>query len=42
MVAGSYDDWRAAHLLAEQPETNDTVREITTIGLPQVMPVSAQ
>jgi len=34
MVAGSYSDYRAAKMIAEQDDANETLREITSIGLP--------
>ena len=35
MVAGSYSEWRLSHMVAAgQGSSNDTLREITTIGLP--------
>jgi len=33
MVAGSYDDWRMAQFLAEQPGSGATLRDIATVGL---------
>ncbi len=34
MVGGSYSDYRANKMLAEQADANQTLREITSIGLP--------
>jgi hypothetical protein len=34
MVAGSYAEYRANKMLAEEEDSSDTLREITTIGLP--------
>ena len=34
MVGGSYSDYRANKMLAEQADMNQTLREITSIGLP--------
>lgn len=37
MVAGSYSQWRLSQMLAQHEDSpNDTLREITTIGLTQV------
>jgi hypothetical protein len=36
MVAGSYSDYRAAKMIAEQEDATETLREITTIGLPGI------
>jgi hypothetical protein len=33
MVAGTYSDWRASHLLAAQADDRTTLDEITTVGL---------
>src|SRR5438045_2823265 len=43
MVGGSYSDWRMSHMLAVHAgSADDTLRELTTIGMPQVEVVSAQ
>jgi hypothetical protein len=34
MVGGSYSEYRATKMLAEQQDSQETLREITTIGLP--------
>ena len=34
MVGGSYSEYRATKMLAEQEDSSQTLREITTIGLP--------
>ena len=36
MVGGSYSEWRETKILADESEQRDTLREITTIGLPGV------
>lgn len=41
MVAGTYDDWRMTHLLAEQADPDATLRDITTVGLEETA-LSAQ
>ena len=41
MVAGNYDDWRMTHMLAEQADSDATLRDITTIGLEETA-MSAQ
>ena len=41
MVAGNYDDWRMTHMLAEQADSDATLRDITTIGLDETA-MSAQ
>jgi len=43
MVSGAYSDWRMTHMLAAHTGSgDDTLHEITTIGLPEVETVSAQ
>src|SRR5438874_3869616 len=43
MVSGAYSDWRMSHMLAVHAgSADDTLRELTTIGMPQVEVVSAQ
>src|SRR5947207_7775215 len=43
MVYGAYSDWRMSHMLAVHAgSADDTLRELTTIGMPQVEVVSAQ
>ena len=42
MVAGTYSDWRASHLLAGQADDRATLDAITSVGLPKVETVSAQ
>lgn len=43
MVSGAYSDWRMTHMLAVHAgSSDDTLRELTTIGLPQVDVVGAQ
>jgi Family of unknown function (DUF5715) len=43
MVSGAYSDWRMTHMLAVHAgPSDDTLRELTTIGMPQVEVVSAQ
>ena len=34
MVGGSYSEWRETKMLADESDQRDTLREITTIGLP--------
>ncbi len=36
MVGGSYSEWRETKMLADESDQRDTLREITTIGLPGV------
>ena len=36
MVGGSYSEWRETKILADESDQRDTLREITTIGLPGV------
>jgi len=36
MVGGSYSQWRETKMLADESDQRDTLREITTIGLPGV------
>jgi uncharacterized protein DUF5715 len=36
MVGGSYSEWRETKMLADEGDQRDTLREITTIGLPGV------
>src|SRR5207245_2248777 len=36
MVAGSYSDYRAVKMIAEQDDATATLREITSIGLPGI------
>jgi hypothetical protein len=35
MVSGAYSDWRMSHILAQHAD-DDTLRELTTIGMPQL------
>ena len=42
MVSGAYSDWRMSHMLAVQAgSSDDTLRRLTTVGMPQVEVVSA-
>src|SRR5262249_38560332 len=41
MVAGRYSEWRQTKLMAEQNLGDNTIKEITTIGLPDYSSVSA-
>jgi hypothetical protein len=34
MVAGAYDQWRATRMFAQEQDVNQTLSEITTVGLP--------
>jgi len=38
MVGGSYSEYRATKMLAEQADSNETLREITSIGLTDSSP----
>jgi hypothetical protein len=43
MVSGAYSDWRMTHMLAAHAGSDDdTLHEITTIGLPEVESASTQ
>jgi hypothetical protein len=43
MVSGAYSDWRMSHMLAVQAgSSDDTLRRLTTVGMPQVEVVSAE
>ena len=42
MVAGTYGEWRAAHLMAEGTDDRATLDELTNIGQPKLETVSAQ
>ena len=42
MVSGSYSEWRATQALATQSDSSDTLREITSIGLPSAADTTSQ
>lgn len=42
MVSGAYSDWRMAHILALDSSSDDTLRQLTTVGMPELEEVSVQ
>lgn len=42
MVSGNYSEWRATQALAEQADSTETLREITSLGLPTAPDTTSQ